>query len=1042
MAHPTIPSIPLLAVLVLAGVAEAQLDLPDRPGGATPPAGEPGTRREAEPNQGERGGLDLPRRTSGDLAPGSEERGGLVLPTGSGAGEPAVLPQPPPGLGPHAAARLFLEALEQTNDHESTIVETAYQGLVELGPAGLAAARVGLASEHAPTLWVSARFIVTYGGPEERAALAERLRHKVPAKLAGALLRLLVQSDPTLATPKYLAELLDHRIGSMRAEASHMLKARVEGLPFPTLVSLMDSSRSSTRSLALQLLSLVPDPASVHVIAKSLGDEHARVASTAASLLARLESGEVSGALRARAFGDERSVPRGAAFPPPSPFSSRERAYALLSLVEREQNRGQVLMGDEDVPALLAALDAREPALVGAASVALAGIGFRSSARVESRWLDREVPHLLVRFGTGVEFHPDLSSLIQPASERLALLSGENFGLDGRAWRAWWVANAEGFEARRGALPIAESEISSIELTYDTGAVSSPEGGGRRRYHGPAVAIPEDEGNLIYLTSAEASELVALLRTSGVLGAERLGDGTLTGARRVLALCVGSREKTLSFEAGRSVSWLEDIERRLERLDELHVWQAYRDESKYRTRRAFWEDESRWWSEATPRERSRGLKQLLLKRLLSPRPEGRGTFARLVALYGEIGVPEAVDFPAFLQLLDHEALWNARARQLFELARTAAESATEQAAREEGARIDPARGGELLDAVCLRFDRAAQKETLVLLEELGRARVREAAGDPEPELRRLAALALASSKDSAEWALAMGLCGDPEISVAEAALRALGRAHVEEARGLFEERLVAARPRERAAAMVALGHLGGEGVGERALEMLAERDPNLQRAATEALAELADPDYASLLSALFSRGPDSLLFEPARRGLRRLGADSHSELLRLTRSRNAPARRAATLLLAEQGVPEAASLLMTFLTENPGDQRVLGELSVLSCVDFTREGDPVDASWDWWDEVVHTDSLLWLLAAAERQGFSTPGAASLEGRGNAAGARFLASLVARAIYPLNRRAARELETRLGREVEPPRFEDELPLFLEELEETIQEVYER
>ena len=1042
MAHPTIPSIPLFALLALAGGAEAQLELPARPRGAPPAGDELGLPQGSGLSHDERGGLELPRRTSGELAPGSEERGGLILPSGAGAGEPAGPLPLPPGLGPHAAARLYLETLEKTNDHDSSIAEAAYQGLVELGPAGLAATRVGLASEHAPTLWVSARFVATYGGPVERAALAERLRHKVPARLAGGLLRLLVESDPTLATPKYIAGQLDHRIGSMRAEAFHMLKARVEGLPFPTLVSLMDSQRSSTRTLVLQLLSLVPDSASVHVIAKALGDEPARVASTAATLLSQMESPEVSGVLRARAFGGERTAPLDASFPPASPFPSRERAYALLSLVEREQNRGQVLMGDEDVPVLLAALDERDPVLVGAAAVALAGIGFRSSALDGSSWLDREVPHLLVRFGTGVEFHPDLSSLIQPASERLALLSGENFGLDGRAWRAWWVANAEGFEARRGALPIADGEASAIALTFERGGVGPAGVRSRRRYLGPDAAIPSDEQDLVYLSSAEASELVALLRKSGVLGAERLGDGTLTGARVVLTLRVGEREKALSLEAGRSLPWLEEIERRLQLLDELHLWQAYRDESRYPTRRAFWESEARWWSEATPRERARGLKRLLLTRLLSPQPEGQGTFARLVALYERIGVPEAADFPAFLQLLEHEVLWNARARQLFELARIAAESATGQEAREEGARIDPARGRELLDAVVQRFDRAAQEQTLVLLEQLGRARVRAAAVDPEPELRRLAAVALASSEDPAERALAMELCGDRDIGVSESALRALGGAEVEEARGLFEEKLAAARPRVRAAAMVALGHLGGEGVGERALEMLAERDPNLQRAAVEALAELADPAHASLLSALFSRGPDSLLFEPARRGLQRLGDESHSELLRLTRSRNAPARRAATLLLAEEGVPEAASLLMTLLTDNPGDPRVLEELSVLSCVDFTREGDPVNAAWDWWDEVVHSDSLPWLLAAAERQGFSAPAAASLEGRGDLQGARFLASLVARAGYPLNRRAERELAARLGREVERPRIEQDLPLFLEELEETIVEVYGR
>ena len=82
------------------------------------------------------------------------------------------------------------------------------------------------------------------------------------------------------------------------------------------------------------------------------------------------------------------------------------------------------------------------------------------------------------------------------------------------------------------------------------------------------------------------------------------------------------------------------------------------------------------------------------------------------------------------------------------------------------------------------------------------------------------------------------------------------------------------------------------------------------------------------------------------------------------------------------------------------------------------------------------------MRAAAAASSAAPAAASLEGRGDLQGARFLASLVARAGYPLNRRAERELAARLGREVERPRIEQDLPLFLEELEETIVEVYGR
>ena len=546
---------------------------------------------------------------------------------------------------------------------------------------------------------------------------------------------------------------------------------------------------------------------------------------------------------------------------------------------------------------------------------------------------------------------------------------------------------------------------------------------------------------MIYLNAAEAAELVALLRAQGVLSAERLGDGTVTGLRRVFTVRVSQLEKILSYEANRSVPWLEEIEERLERLGEQHVWQQYFDTDKYASQRAFWEESRVWFDNASPRERSRGLKDLLVTRLLSPRPEGSETFPMLVALYDDIGIPEASDFPGFLQLLAHEALWNARARSLFQLARTSAKAGTDAEARRAGATIEPVRGEELLHEVVSRFGRAAQLATLALLEELGEPRVRKAATDRVAEVRRLSAILLVAGEPE-DVSLAMALCDDPEVRVGETAVVSLGLAEVEGARQLFEEKTVTGRPRIRAAAMVALGRLGGAGVGDRALEMLAERDPNLQKAAVEALAELSDPAYASLLAALFSRGPESLLFEPARSGLRRLGPEAFSEVLRLTSSQNPKARRASTLLLAEQGVPEAASLLMTMLTDDRSDLRVLEELSILTCVDFSQADDPVNASWNWWDEVVHSDSMAWLLAEAERQEFGTPAAASLAGKGTEDGARFLLSLVERADYPLDQRATRELSDRLGISIERPRDRALLPAFREDLEEQIAEVYGR
>jgi hypothetical protein len=147
-------------------------------------------------------------------------------------------------------------------------------------------------------------------------------------------------------------------------------------------------------------------------------------------------------------------------------------------------------------------------------------------------------------------------------------------------------------------------------------------------------------------------------------------------------------------------------------------------------------------------------------------------------------------------------------------------------------------------------------------------------------------------------------------------------------------------------------------------------------------------------------------------------------------------------LLARQGVPEAASILMTMLTERPDDSRVREELATLTCVDFSRTEDPVHEYWNWWDQVVHDDSLVWLLAAAAREGFSAPGSGELQGKGTLLGAHFLVGLIQRGGFPLALRAERELSRLLGRDLEIPRDGASSTLFSEELRQEIAEVYGR
>jgi len=173
----------------------------------------------------------------------------------------------------------------------------------------------------------------------------------------------------------------------------------------------------------------------------------------------------------------------------------------------------------------------------------------------------------------------------------------------------------------------------------------------------------------------------------------------------------------------------------------------------------------------------------------------------------------------------------------------------------------------------------------------------------------------------------------------------------------------------RAAALRSLGGLGGAGVRELCVLALGEADPRLVSAAAEGLAKSRDAKNASLLASLMERGPGSGFFEVVSNGLGDLGAAAVPELLPLGLSPERAVRRRAALLLAAQGVPNAASQLLMLLTEDPRDARVAEELAILSCRDLRGVEDPVGAWWSWWDSVVHDDSRAWFLAAMGRAGF-------------------------------------------------------------------------
>jgi len=492
------------------------------------------------------------------------------------------------------------------------------------------------------------------------------------------------------------------------------------------------------------------------------------------------------------------------------------------------------------------------------------------------------------------------------------------------------------------------------------------------------------------------------------------GDGELR-----LALDVRGVEKAFAFRSGLEEPWFERSVASVRAVAEAGRWQRWHDPREFDTAFVAWVAARDEWALASAAERDRLLVELVLTRArLVPPAEREPALDELDVLYAR-GAAWGSDFPHLLELLADEEVFGAGARRLTELAFTAA------AAVEGGPHaLEPSLARMLAETLVERFESAAFEAVGRILAAGGSELVLEAASSEAIDLRAASAFGVATlASDPADreragvaGALLDTLLADRALAVRVQAVQAADEFRVQAAREPLRRMVGAPEPVLRAAALRGLGSLGGPDVRELCVLGLSDTAPEVQEAAVEALADLEDPAATSILLTLFRRGPDSPLFPAARRGLRALPEPPKDELLRLLPSSTRELRRQAAFLLSEWGEPGAASELLLLITEDPADVRVAQELAVLSCVDLRDPDDPgaaVQGWWDWWDLVVHDDSLAWLCGAVQRAsgGPEIPEPAQLAGRGTESGARFLVALLfdRTTEWQIVERARRELE---------------------------------
>lgn len=966
-------------------------------------------RRAKDVEQDER--LDLPADDSPAVLPGVETSSAPPV-TGDGSKY---------GDGP---AAFILEQVATAEDLHDSLVHKAVESLIGLGEPGLVAARIAVHDSSEPVVAAAGRVLILSGVGADAERVQARLRANLPGKSGPMLLDELVRRDPVHGSPAFLVELLEHKRQPMRQSALRHLGKLMTPETLPLLRRPLSSKRTDTRLMAIDLAVRVQDPAVTEMLFEHLADPSARVASRVVSELAGRPDSEIELELLARAFK--------------SRWILRENAYALLAICEREDVLLEPILDERHVDALLGGLESSDPLSVGACAAALAGIGYRSASPSETPWLDRDVTGFMVAAISGKHFHTDFSSLQARVLRRLRLITGEDFGTDGPAWTSWWIEHRADFYAHRAYLGVPEGGAGRIELHYrgtgENAGMLSLIGAGvderdaRKRAGGAEVVL---------LTERECKDLLSLMEREGVLGPERPpGRRGVTGiGQRLVEVMIAGHGKSFEFGANVREPWFERLVAAMRDVGERNRWQRFPDLARYSTQREFWETEAGWWGgEHSELERAQRMKELVLASLRTSAPTRRGAALKeLLRTYEVPGCARREDFAVFLDLLRDEGFYTGRAASLVELCLGAA-----RVGREDGL-ADPEACDQLARLLLARFQTQALDAMGLVARSAGRDYVRGLVEDERPVLRAVAAAELAREPDPADAELLMSLLADPEPAVEAAAALALGQAHVEAARTELLLRARLGEPAVRSAALRSIGLLGGEYVLEALVLGVSDPDPMVKLGAAEGLVELADPHSAPLFISLLRRGRESEVYDVARRGLIALGDAAKGDLLRVVNSPAHQARREVALLLGGLCSPEVVPALIDMVDDDPADQTLAFELTVLSCVDVRDAPDPAARWAEWYDDVTHQSSLPWFLAALERRGVSAPAVQDFRGEGTRDATLFLLGVLEREEDFLVERARRELGRMLGEDLgELPRAGNERRAWLETLHETLLE----
>ncbi len=795
------------------------------------------------------------------------------------------------------------------------------------------------------------RIVATYGGPVH----AEEIRFLLQTRALGKATRVAVRTMADIGRDKtrdLLFDCLTARRDPVRRFAAAELASHLVPDDASKLIALATQGRSEVRVRATRLLGRIETPEVEQFLVESLHGK-ARVAETATrALIAR--GVKVAAPLQ--------EIVR-------QPAKGRGFGFAAYALSAIEDTTGRELLTDDMRDHLLAELDMPDAFMRTTASIALAGMAWRSSATSGDDFADRDVVDNLVTVVASSEAVPHLALVQDLARRRLTRFAGKEFGLQNRRWREWW-SNAKtqsDYVGARRRLAVDTESAKYAVLTWEDQS-------GRIRLRGEHIDPLPPSKEFVLELLVDGDEFVALigdLEKKGFMRDSRARELEATGKRLRLTVR-GARCQTDPLLGTRVIDRLGGVVRT---AASARSWQLYRDPEKEPHVTAFWRSERRWLAAHTdPIERAERLSDRIIERLDSLVGDELGLAVQHLGSLPELRqVIDAEDAASLLQVLERRKIWDEHSDRIADFVLAAGDSAPWQ---------------KLLTVAESKADDQAPAVLARLFGLLGPERILESIRTGSKEVRIAAMDEVVKIKDVRAVELLVGLLADKDTALRTTAAFTLGKLRAVEARQPLIDILVEGgeqtSPHLRRIIWIALARIGGEEVfpilsGAFYSPALADR-----RAVLQAMAELRHPGAAVELGKVFAlRGPDDDLGIMALQLIRGLGDVLGSPALRPhLESDNASVRLEAARTLGEFGDPSALPILIEMLDTTEQPLPIVAVIASMTGIDVTERNDRVPFLRNWWRTHASTSQGQWLIEALAANKVSNTLNADLLGEGS------------------------------------------------------------